>query len=180
MCDRSSSAARVVAGTAVLAVLSSAYACDDPISVETALLQTGHPSYDLEVDAFGDLVGHVDYTFTNETGATVYVVNCQGQFHLWLEQWDGTKWVSAWSAFVPECLSLPIVLEPRQTFEDTVFIWSGCPASDLYPELDCDNPDGIYRIVWEDALSSYQDALPFGRQIPLVYRVSNSFELVKR
>ena len=160
--------------------LGATISCGDPTSVETPLIRTAHASYDLDVSARGSLVGSVDYVFTNDTGMTVYIVNCQGRFDLLLERWIGGAWVTAWSPFNPQCLSAPIVIEPGTTFQDTVSIVSGCPALVYTPELDCSSPDGTYRILWVDALPSYQDHLPFGPQIPLPYRVSNSFELRRR
>ena len=36
---------------------------------------------------------------------------------------------------------------------------------------------GIYRAVWNSAVTRYQDQLPFGEPLPLAQRTSNRFTL---
>ena len=70
--------ARIVLLVAAVTPLISATACGDPLVVELPLLRTTSAVYELQTDVSGDLTARVDYTFTNRTGATVYIVNCNG------------------------------------------------------------------------------------------------------
>jgi hypothetical protein len=62
----------------------------------------------------------------------------------------------------------------------TVHVWGALPGSNSYPQFDVRDPRGTYRIVWEDAVSRYDDSLPAGYQIPLEARISNRFALRMR
>lgn len=143
------------------------------------LIQTESLAYDLRSDGLGLRV-EIGYVFTNRTGATVYLVNCRGAFALRLEREVEAVWRTAWGPVLNQCLSPPIVIESGATFVDTLHVWGGPPGSNSYPQFDTDDPSGTYRIVWEAALSSYQDRLPFGPQIPLEARISNRFTLRMR
>lgn len=58
-------------------------------------------------------------------------------------------------------------------------VWGAPPGSRTVPAFSDEDPQGIYRLVWIDALSSFQDRLPFGDQIPLQHRISNRFSLTR-
>jgi hypothetical protein len=59
-----------------------------------------------------------------------------------------------------------------------VHVWGAKPGGNAGPRFDVADPSGTYRMVWTSALSSFQDHLPFGPQIPAEFRISNSFELL--
>jgi hypothetical protein len=162
---------------ALLVALMSLNGCDSPTAVQTPLLQTDAPSYTLVRSANG-FETEIRYVFTNRTGGAVYLVNCQGSYGLLLERYDGEKWKPAWSPVIPACLSLPIVIARGETFAASLRVWGARPGQSAHPQFDRADPSGTYRIVWTDALSSYQDHLPFGAEIPLESRMSNSFKLV--
>lgn len=170
-------AARLPVLGACIALPVLAVGCDSPLSVSDPLLVTDEPSYVVRFDGLG-WGAEIPYTFTNRTGASVYLVNCNGSFGLLLERWEDGQWKTAWSPVMPDCLSPPIVIADGQTFPSTVHMWGAVPGTNHYPQLDGGNPGGTYRIVWINALSSFQDHLPFGEQIAREYRVSNAFELV--
>ena len=140
------------------------------------LLQTDALSYELVRDDPGLRVS-IPYTFTNRTGGPVYLVNCRGGFGLHLERDDGGEWHVAWSPVLLACLSPPIVIEEDEVWADTLEVWGAPPGSNWRPRFDVADPAGTYRIVWDAALSSYQDHLPFGAPLPLAERVSNAFQL---
>ena len=152
----------------------------------TPLLQTESLEYELRSDGIG-LSAEIPYVFTNRTGRPVYIVNCRGYFLLHLEKEVDGEWTFAWGPGVNACLSDPIVVEANETFIDTISVW-GTPPDRINtgPNFHVDDPDGVYRIVWDDALSSFtedappvQDDVfsPFGPQIPLEWRISNRFTL---
>ena len=140
------------------------------------LLQTDALTYELVRDDSGFTVS-IPYTFTNRTGGSVYLPNCRGGFWLHLEREDEGDWHAAWSPFLLLCLSPPIVIEEDEVWVDTLEVWGGLPGGNVWPRFDVADPAGTYRIVWDDALSSYQDHLPFGRPLPLAERMSNTFQL---
>jgi hypothetical protein len=127
-------------------------------------------------DADG-LATEIPYVFHNRTGAPVFLVNCNGAFALTLERLEGDQWKVAWGPFLPLCLSPPIVIEAGARFADTLHVWGSPPNQNSAPSFDVADPSGTYRLVWNAALSSFQDRLPFGEPIPLSYRVSNLFTL---
>jgi hypothetical protein len=164
----------------ILTVAGCASLIEPPGLADDPLLRTSGQVYELEDDGFG-LGTEIPYTFTNRTGATIYIVNCNGAFGLRLDRWDGEEWVHGWSPAIPQCLSQPIVIEPNGVYASTIHVWAGYPNGDVHPKWDMRDPGGHYRIVWIDALASYQsDTYPFGSQIPEVFRVSNTFLLAKR
>ncbi len=120
----------------------------------------------------------IPYTFTNRTGAPVYIVNCRGAFGVQLERWEQETWKAVWSPVLLACLGAPIVIEAGESRPYTLKVSAGEFGSNYHPQFDRPDPSGTYRIVWTDALSSFQDRLPFGGQIPLEHRVSNEFQLV--
>jgi hypothetical protein len=171
----------VSTGCTVLLLLSSA--CGSPTAprppnepVDPPIV-TDRPAYTLTPENNG-LSVTISYVFTNRTGGPVYVVNCRGGFARTLQRWNGVAWVDAWAPGVLDCLSDPIVINAEESFATQLHVWGARPGSDWLPQFDVTDPSGWYRLVWIDALSSFnRSASPFGAQIPLEMRVSNSFEL---
>ena len=161
----------------VLAVSLAGLGCDAATGLARdgeRLIQTESLAYDLRSDGLG-LGVEIPYVFTNRTGAEVYLVNCGGAFALRLEWHVEGVWRTAWAPILTLCLSPPIVIESNATFGDTLHVWGAPPGSNYHPQFEVGDPSGTYRIVWGDALSSCQDHLPFGPQIPLESRISNQF-----
>ena len=174
----------ILSRLALVAASAAAFGCSDTGPIELARsdepIQTDSLHYQLAFDGIGYHV-KIPYIFTNRTGGTVYIVNCDGFFDLHLEHDDDTRSPahSAWAPVLDECLSAPIVIENDATFTDTLDLWGAAPGQNVDPEFDRADPSGIYRIVWDDALSSYQDQLPFGSPIARDARISNRFTLTR-
>lgn len=163
----------VAVASTVLGCTASLLGPDD----EGAPIRTDATEYALEPES-GGLGTEIAYTFTNVTGADVYVVNCNGAFALHLERQVGDEWEVAWVPAIPQCLSQPIVIEPGERSEHTLHVWAALPGEEIYPQWDTPDLDGVYRIVWTDALTSFDGSdYPFGEDIPLEARVSNGFRL---
>jgi hypothetical protein len=97
---------------------------------------------------------------------------------LHLEKVVNDAWTLAWSAVIPLCLSDPIVVSPDATYRDSLYLFGGYPGTNVFPKFAVGEIPGVYRIVWRDILSSYNDrARPFGEQLALTYRISNRFVL---
>lgn len=75
----------------------------------------------------------------------------------------------AWGPILPLCLSPVIRIDAGATFADTLGIFGGFPGTNFSPKFQMADSEGLYRIVVEAALSSYdEDARPFGPTIPWV------------
>jgi hypothetical protein len=148
------------------------------LSDDERLIQTESLVYELHPDWIG-LSAEIPYTFTNRTGRTVYLGNCNGAFSILLEREDEDGWKTAWAPWRQTCLSSPIVIEAHTVFHDTLHVW-GAPAdgTNVSPHFDQDDPSSVYRIVWGTGLWSYDESgPPFGTLIRLDWRVSNRFTL---
>ncbi len=120
----------------------------------------------------------IPFTYTNRTGRTVYVVNCNGIAPPGLQKRVDGEWMRAWSAAVPLCLSPPIVIGAGRTYTDTLRVFAGTPSSGVAPVLEVEEVEGVYRLVWENVVHDYDDARPgFGEPLPLEARISNPFRL---
>ena len=145
---------------------------------ENALFQTDSLRYTLrEVVGFG-YETRITAHFTNLTGATAYFVNCNGTTMLHLEKLAGEQWTRAWSPVVPLCLSPPITVASGRSYEFRIPLFAAKPDANAEPKFTVPDIPGVYRIVWSDALSSYdENKQPFGTPLSLEQRVSNSFTL---
>jgi len=139
-----------------------------PIRTDAAEYRLRPSGVGLEVD--------IPYVYTNRTGWTVYLENCQRGFALWLDRKVGDEWRRAWSPVQLLCLSEPIVIRNGTTFVDTLHVWGALPGHDTGPAFETDDPSGVYRIVWGSAYSFYADDA-YSSQLPLDARISNEFLL---
>ena len=121
----------------------------------------------------------IPHTFTNRTGATVYIQNCRGGFRITLDRREPRGvWKTAWNPSTLLCLGPPIVIEADETYHVTLQVSGGLPGCSCGPLFDKADPSGTYRIVWHHVLSSYQDRSgPLGDSIALRHRTSNQFTL---
>lgn len=142
----------------------------------TPFFQTGSLSYALVAGSHG-YEGEIDVRFTNRTAGTVYFVNCSGATGVSLEKRILGDWVAVWSPALPECLSPPITVAPGGIYDSRISVFGGYQGSNDWPQFAVTNVAGTYRLVWHDALRSYQDRLPFGVPLELEHRVSNRFEI---
>lgn len=158
-------------------------ACSDPLEPPARdsdpPLQTSRLVYELRSTDQG-LEAEIPFTYTNETGRTVYVVNCNKIAPPALEKQVDGEWVHAWSAVVPLCLSAPIVIGPGQMHKNTIAFFAGHPSNNVYPKFRVDEVEGIYRLVWHDVVHNYNPDRPgFGDPLVLEERISNAFLLEK-
>jgi hypothetical protein len=143
----------------------------------TAPFQTDQLHYTL-VSSPDGLEGDIEYVFTNPTQSPVYIVNCNSFTRLALEKRTGKQWVKAWEPVVEACLSEPIVVQPEQAYRAVIHVFAVHPGKDMYPKFSVDSVPGVYRLVWEAVLQTYDpDTYPFGEVLPLEQRISNHFRL---
>lgn len=162
---------------APVAPVDSATGAGAALTRETApLFQTDSLSYTLLAGSHG-YVAEIEVRFVNRTTGTVFFVNCSGATGVSLEKRILGDWVAVWSPVQPECLSQPITVPPGGTYDSRIGVFGGYPGSNDWPQFAVTNVAGTYRLVWHDALRSYQDRLPFGVPLALEHRVSNRFVL---
>ncbi|MDE2973468.1 MAG: hypothetical protein OXU64_01925 [Gemmatimonadota bacterium] len=164
------------------AMVLSAPACESTIpEVEDTALVTDGTSFRLDRESWRGHVWYrteIPYSFTNRTGSKVYIPNCRGGFDIRLQVEEAGYW-AYWSPVLLACLSPPIVIEPDEVYEAILDVVGCTSGGSCAPRLTLPPAASTrYRIMWGDALSSYDDrADPFGELIPLEERVSNSFTL---
>ena len=71
---------------------------------QEARFRPDSPSYTLQTTTNGLRVD-IPFAYTNRTGRTLYVVNCNRIVPPVLEKLVDDEWVVAWGAAVPQCLS---------------------------------------------------------------------------
>ena len=148
-----------------------------PLTRDTAaLFQTDSLAYVLRAGVVG-YQGDIAVTLTNRSAGSIYIVNCGGATDVGLEKRVGDVWQNVWSPVVPACLSLPITVPVGGTYRTRILVFGGYPGTNSYPQFSVAYVPGEYRAVWLSVLSSYQDRLPFGEQLPLEWRTSNRFML---
>ena len=143
---------------------------------ENALFQTDSLAYTFRTNSVG-YTGDIGVTFVNRTGATVYMVNCNGGTSLALEKRVDGKWVVAWSPVMQLCLSPPITVAAGGTYRTRLGVFGGYPKSNTFPRFTITDIAGEYRAVWYSVLRTYQSSLPFGELLPLDARISNRFTI---
>jgi hypothetical protein len=114
------------------------------------------------------------WTFTNPTDQLVSVANCLGSTFLKLQKWVGGEWIDAWSPIIPLCLSPPIQVAAGAIHTDTLDFFAAFPGTNAGPQLEVNDINGAYRLVWSPVLN-YNDGS--GDPLPLEQRVSNAFEM---
>lgn len=143
----------------------------------SAPIQTGKSEYSATIRD-GTVELEIPHTFTNQRAETVYIVNCNNAFGIKLQKRAGNTWVDAVGMIIPDCLSPAIEIPEGESYDNILQIHAGLPSSDIEPRFEVDEIEGIYRIVWIDVLESFDpDSYPFGEQIPLEQRLSNTFEI---
>jgi hypothetical protein len=155
-------------------------ACDSLLSVDPdpePAMQTDGLEFRLQSSGSG-FEGEIPYSYSNDSGSRIYLVNCNQQLDARLERKSGDDWVLGWAPVLNLCLSAPIIIEPGEIFHDTLRIYAARYGSNSAPQFQFENPEGIYRIRWESALTSFDpDQYPFGEPLGLEKRTSNKFVL---
>lgn len=146
----------------------------DPVM--SALFRTDSVAYTLRARDNG-FETRIGVTFTNRTSDTTYFVNCNGSVGVSLEKMIDGNWRNAWSPVMPACLSPPIAVAPGATRSMPIELFAGFAGSNVYPQFAVAEISGIYRAVWNSAVTGYQSQLPFGEPLPLAQRTSNRFTL---
>ncbi len=148
-----------------------------PNDTSSGALQTFGDRFILERGSIGWETA-IPFTYRNSTAGPVFVMTCNGPHPPTLEKWVDGRWVAAWNAVRLMCLGPVLRIESGATYSGSLGLFAGFPSGNYYPKFQFDDPEGVYRLVWEP-LSSYQPQSPFGPLLPLDDRVSNPFELIE-
>lgn len=144
-----------------------------PIQTDRLEYEVQHTDHGLKVE--------IPFTYKNETGKTVYVVNCHKQVPPALEKETDGAWVRAWTPTILLCLSAPIVIWPGATYSDTLRVLAAHPTSNAHPKFEVDKVEGSYRLVWHGLVHHYdENRQGFGEPLALEGRISNAFLLKRR
>lgn len=149
----------------------------DVVRDQDALFQTDSLQYAI-ADNGSLLTVDIGVTFTNSTGAPVYIVNCNGATGFVLERRNGSRWDTMYSPVLPACLSPPIVVEAGASRRDVVRVLAGYPGSNVRPQFSTRDLSGEYRVVWTAFLRSYDPRNGSGTPLPASSATSNRFVLV--
>ncbi len=167
-------------GIAIAALwILAAPACSEPLGLEregAAPIQTDALRYVLEQTP-SELATVIVYTFRNPTARTAYVGTCTGRWSPELQKEIDGEWVHAWSTAEFACLGPPIVIPPRASYTDVVWVSDCYPRENCGPKFAVEEVEGVYRLVWP-VLGSYSEDLGSGELLPLDQRISNRFLIV--
>lgn len=154
---------------------------DDPVSSRFnsgVQFEADHETYVLDRSAEGYRTV-IPFAYTNRTGRTIYVVNCNGAAPPALEKNTGETWTTTWTGGAPDCLSPAIQIRHGATYRDTLHVFAADPLTDVLPRFADDQPNGIYRLLSNSLLWSFDaSAYPFGEDIPVELRRSAPFALI--
>lgn len=158
-------------------------ACSSPAGLDSdaaALMVTDAAAYQLVSGPSGEVMAIIGYTYSNRTGRPVSIPNCLGDVPPHLEKLVEGTWVVAWGAPTLDCLSPPVTIQPGEQYRDGVRLRAWPPDSDVRPKFVVDPIEGVYRLVWADAVWNYDaSGPPWGDPLPLAQRVSNRFDLLE-
>lgn len=142
-------------------------------------MQTTATVYRLRSHPAG-VAADIVYTYTNSSGAPVYLINCNGDVSPSFQRERDGKWENAWGPGTNACLSPPVVISAGDTYRDTLQMVVAEQDGEFYNEIISADSGRRYRLIWHQALSSFDDnARPFGPDLPIEQRVSNPFVLKK-
>lgn len=146
-------------------------------------LSTESSTYRLRTDGVTERTS-IPFAYRNARAEALYHPTCRPSggpptVAVMIERLDGGIWVPAWSQALPQCLSDPLVIQPGETFRDTLEVVLH-PQDSIHPGILVPGQDveGTYRLVWTQLLRTYDpDGYPFGEEIPFPERASRSFGL---
>jgi hypothetical protein len=142
-----------------------------------APVQTERLVYELTQPDEGWFAVDVAFQYTNDTGRKISIVNCNGGLNTSLEKHVDGTWEQFYAPALLMCLSPPIHIAARASYEGTARVHGALPGRNAAPELASEDLDGEYRLVWGSLVHDYDENLPgFGEPVgPLR---SNPFLLV--
>lgn len=158
----------------------------DVIRDETAPIQTGSLLYLLDrtetrtgSGIVRGLETIIDYSYTNPTDETIYIVKCQSVAFALERRGDTGKWIEIWAGGDPaRCLGPPTVVPSGATLTGALQVSGYEPNSRAWPQFPMSDISGVFRMVLSGAVYLEDPAdYPRGVAVEFEYLYSNQFEL---
>lgn len=138
---------------------------------------TTHYQAELQTGSLQVVTFDIPFTITNAKDEPIYMVGCKQAPAPDLQKNVNGEWVTAYSPIHLMCLSPPFIVEPFETFHDTLRVYGALPGQNTAPTFDTDI-DGTYRLVQNlhtdpdsfDDLEKKSENL-----LPEALRISNNF-----
>lgn len=147
------------------------------VAVRKAPVQTDRTHYKMQEGPYGP-EALIQTTYTAPANQDVYVVNCNGQMGLGLQQQNGQQWEHVWAIEMNACMSMPIVIRAGQSYSRTIVAASGADAVVSSRATARKIPTGTYRVVWHGLQTSFDiNKQPMGTDLPLEQRVSDPIHI---
>ncbi len=144
-------------------------------SVPPAPIRTDRPSYVLTNGPRGP-EAIITATLRAPAGQALYIINCNGQSSVTLQQKIGEAWEYALIVASAACLSAPIVVPPGG--EHTASIHLHADAGSVPGPRRGRLESGTYRVIWTGVLTSFDaNKRGFGPELPEQQRVSAPFTI---
>ncbi len=167
----------LISGLTILGLLACS-SITEPDRDVTAALQTDRLSYSFtETDGFFT-TPTIELVLTNTSGEPAFLTRGERRLELVLEGLENGEWVSKYAKSIPDGGGGVLRLEPGDsvTFEDTIFgrLPGTCECQPIIAF-----GDGVYRFrIYQGYVDSFDEELQAsGNELPLEFRVSNSFAL---
>jgi len=158
----------------------------DIVRDEAAPVQTGSLLYFLDeteeqdaADILRRFETAIDYTYTNPTAQTIYVVKCRSVAFRLEKRGDTGNWIKVWAGSdYARCLGEPTVVHAGAIFTGTLAVFGYERNTQEWPQFSGPDMEGIFRLVLLGAVyladpSDYPD----GIEVETDYLYSNRFEL---
>jgi hypothetical protein len=108
----------------------------------------------------------IPFTYRNDTGRTISIVNCHGGLNIGLEKRIDGRWQAFYWPVLLMCLSQPITIARGATYASTARIAGALPGRNTVPDFASAELDGEYRLVWADLVHGYDsDRQDFGDRV---------------
>lgn len=143
-----------------------------PIQTDSAVYHVRTSEYAYELT--------IGLTYRNTSGGTAYISTCKAPVPPVLEKWEDGKWVTAFAPVVLMCLGPPVVIEAGEAYAYTYRVLASHQPN-TYPQFEVAEIPGRYRLVWH-ILGTWTPDGPeagLGKELPLEYRISNSFRIAR-
>lgn len=151
---------------------------------EGGFLQTDTTYYQAEIQSGNRDVVRLDipFTITNAKDEPIYMLGCGRAPAPLLQKNVGGEWVTAYSPVELMCLSPPFIIEPGETFYDTLRVHGALPGQNTEPTFDT-KIKGVYRLVHTFYIDpdSFDDLNTRSKNLlPESLRISNTFYVEKK
>ena len=177
---------RGVVGVLTVLLASACSSTADPLGPTTALqpgetlLTTDAPAYQVREEGIVRAAVDFDLTYRNPLAVAVAVPACHIPARPMLQKLVGGEWVRAFSPVELLCITPPLVIPSRGTYQFRYQIRADAHDLARWPGATDGSLAGTYRLRWWVGVRDRQADTGVGTPLPEESVVSNSFELRAR